>query len=228
MTLSRILSPVIFLLAAATLLVSCSLIEGDEGAGNARVTGVLMSSQIGSDGQLVNPTNLFAPGTREVRASVAMEGVETGMKVTGKWYQLGTVNAGAEGFEASGSDITLDASTILEGGRARVFFTLSIGGQGLSAETPWLLRVFVNDDLVNTSGFVVTSRLATGGPQGGNPPASPTPRTYTVVAGDTLTSVAQRLLPQGENVNNFVQQIATLNNIPTTAALTPGQTLRIP
>jgi nucleoid-associated protein YgaU len=214
----------IVLLSASVLLVSCSLIEGDdESAGNARVISVQMSNEVGADGVPVNPRNAFAPPTREIRAAVRLESVETGMRVSGKWFQLGTASAGAEGAEVSGSEVTLDSTTVSEQGNSRIFFSLSTNGPSLPADS-WLLRVYINDQIVKTSGFVISPLVGADAA----PPAAPATTNYTVVAGDTLASVAQRFLPAGETVQSFVTRIATLNNIAATAALSPGQVLRVP
>jgi LysM repeat protein len=216
------------LLSASVLLVSCSLIEGDdESAGNARVISVQMSNEVGADGVPVNPRNAFAPPTREIRAAVRLESVETGMRVSGKWFQLGTASAGAEGAEVSGSEVTLDSTTVSEQGNSRIFFSLSTNGPSLPADS-WLLRVYINDQIVKTSGFVISPLVSAEGTGTNGPPAAPATTNYTVVAGDTLASVAQRFLPAGETVQSFVTRIATLNNIAATAVLSPGQVLRVP
>jgi LysM repeat protein len=224
-----------FALALSILALSCGLIGGDDAGtpSGVKILSVQLSNQVGADGELINPSHTFAPGTRQVRASVRLEGVRSGMRVTGKWYQLGVANAPAEGAEASTSETVLDAATISPEGRTRVSFSLTVGGQGFSQESVWLLRVYVNDSLSSTNGFAITQLAAavqpgTAPPVNTAPPVAPTPRVYTVVAGDTLTTVAQRFLPANGNVNTFVTQIAQLNNIAPTAPLVPGQVLRIP
>ena len=89
------------------------------------------------------------------------------------------------------------------------------------------ISVFVNDDLVKTAGFVVNrSAGATTAPQ--QPAPTATPVAYTVAAGDTIASIAQRFVPQGQNVTEFATRLAQFNNLAANAALTPGQVIRIP
>lgn len=222
-------------LAASLLVLSCGVFGDDEEGGTAssvKVLSVQMSNLVGADGELINPSNTFAPGTRQIRASVRLEGVRSGQRIVGKWYQLGVANSPADGAEASSSETVLAADTISPEGRTRVSFSLTVGGQGFSQESVWLLRVYVNDELASTNGFAITPLAAAAAPPAQppttNPPASPTPRTYTVAAGDTLTTVAQRFLPPNGNIQTLVTQIAQLNNIQPTAPLVAGQVLRIP
>lgn len=224
-------------LAASLLVLSCGVFGGDDdggSAGSVKVLTVQMSNLIGADGELINPGNTFAPGTRQINASVRLEGVSAGQRVVGKWYQLGVANAPSDGAEASTSETVLAADTISPEGRTRVSFRLTVGGQGFSQESIWLLRVFVNDQLASTNGFAITPLAAVAAPAVTNPPAAqnppvvPTPRTYVVVQGDTLTTVAQRFLAPNGNIQTAVTQIAQANNIAPTAPLIPGQVLRIP
>ena len=221
-----------FALGLGVLVMSCGALGGDDNetsASSVKVLSVQMSNLVGADGELINPGNTFAPGTRQIRASVRLEGVSSGQRIVGKWYQLGVANAPSEGAEASSSETVLAADTISPEGRTRVSFSLTVGGQGFSQESVWLLRVFVNDQLASTNGFAITNlALPPAPPVTQGPPPAPTPRTYVVVTGDTLTTVAQRFLPPNGNIQALVTQIAQLNNIPPTAPLTPGQSLRIP
>jgi LysM repeat protein len=232
-------SPVIILALAFILTGACSLAGGDDD--QAGVTGVTaavrFSTEVGPDGVPVNPRNLFPANVREITATVLLEGVEPGMAVEGVWYQLGTANAGREGQEIRrGSPVILDEATAANG-RAAITLTLS-SGSGVPEDT-WLLRIFVDDSLVKTAGFVVNrgaSAVAAPSPTSASapPPASsspaagPTPVTYTVVSGDSMTSIAQRYLPPGENIASFTARLAQFNNLSANGTLSPGQILRIP
>jgi hypothetical protein len=212
--------------AVVSLSAACSLLE-DESSGNAGAVEarVLFSTEVGSDGVPVNPRNLFAPNAREIRATVLLEGVEVGMKVTTNWYQLGTgAAAGKEGQLINGSDVVLDAKSVVGGNRASI--TSSQRASNFP-EDVWLLRVFIDGHLVKTAGFVV-NRSAGASAAPSAPAPTPTPVAYTVVSGDTIASVAQRFLPQGQSASDFAARLAQFNSIAPTATLTPGQVLRIP
>jgi len=83
------------------------------------------------------------------------------MNVTGTWYQLGTANAGAEGAEVSSSDVTLTPDQVNAEGASRVAFSLGTSGPQLPSDA-WLLRIYVNGELVKTSGFVIGGSGAAG------------------------------------------------------------------
>jgi LysM repeat protein len=212
------------------------LVRDDEAdAGGAKVVQVQVSNQVGQNGALVNPGIIFPAGTRQMAASVVLEGVRAGQRVRGTWYQLGVTDAAPEGSEARTSETVLNADTISPEGRSRVSFSLAVGGNGFSGNSIWLLRVYVNDALAATNGFAISTAAGlppAGGsapPAGGAPP--PAPRTYTVVQGDTLLIVAQKNLPPGTpaaTANTLATEIATLNNIAPNAPLVPNQVLRLP
>ncbi len=124
----------------------------------ARVLSILMSSQVGPDGELIAPTTSFPIGTRQVRAQVRIEGAQPGMRVRSSWYQLGLPDSPPEGFHASSSETVLSGEAISPEGRTRVSFSLTIGGPGLWQETPWVVRIFVNDVPLTEAGFTVVPR----------------------------------------------------------------------
>jgi nucleoid-associated protein YgaU len=157
------------------------------------------------------------------------------MSLTGRWFQLGTPDAGAEGQEVNSSDVKIEQ--VNEQKQTPVSFVLNSGASPTGfPEDTWILRIYEGDTLIKTSGFIVTRAAQTSAPTGSTGSTAPTggtgstaqPQNYTVVAGDTLQTVAQRFLPPGEQVQNFINRIATLNNIQPTATLTAGQVLRIP
>ena len=64
------------------------------------------------------------------------------------------------------------------------------------------------------------------------PTATPTqqgtPETYTVVAGDTLTIIAERFKPATEPTESYVARLQEANNLAPGAILTVGQVLTLP
>lgn len=165
------------LLTTLTLgLTACSLVESDGNsgdAGDAKVAGLALSTQVNAEGQPVNARNFFAPTDTEIRATVVMDGVEAGQNVEGRWYQLGTADAGADGQEISKSDFDLDAGSIQNGQTVVTFFLRS--SQGFP-EDSWLLRVFVDGEQIRTSGFIITrAAQAPSAPPASNPSPSSSP-----------------------------------------------------
>jgi LysM repeat protein len=216
---------VITMLSLAMLVSACGLIGKDKGnADGASVRGVVFSAGTNAQGQAVT-SSYFAPNTPQITATVVMENAKPGMKVKAAWYQLGVANAGPDGAKINESEVTL-TSDVIQDGRATPSFIQRQGGSGFPEDT-WLLRVYVNDELVRTSGFIITrAAQVAASPQA--PAAPPAPQTYTVVSGDTLQSVAQKFLPPGGNLQTYLAQLASANNISTTATLTAGQVLKLP
>jgi hypothetical protein len=103
--------------------------------------------------------NVFPPGIREILAVVQLEDAEPGTEVRGDWFQLGTLQIQAEdvtphgalissaGFELT-SD-TIDSATGRGGGRLRL-----VPNAPLPPDS-YVLRVYVDDKLARTVGFVV-------------------------------------------------------------------------
>ena len=56
----------------------------------------------------------------------------------------------------------------------------------------------------------------------------PSTLTYTVVLGDTMFWIAERFLPDGEDLNTFIDEIAKFNGIVDVMQIQAGQTLEIP
>jgi len=214
--------------AVFALSAACSIIDGDDGgdAGGARATSVVFSTNLGATAA----RNLIPSTATEIRVSVKLEGITAGQKVTAKWYQLGVADVPSEGKEIQSKDLTLPAAEVTPEGTTFANFAIN---SSRFPEDAWLVRIYVNDELVRTSGFVVTSAAGAAAAPPANPTARPTatPTNYTIVANDTLTTIGQRFLPQGETLANFIGRIQALNNlqnIQPTTPLTAGQTLRIP
>lgn len=232
--MTRRLARYVALLAIGTLVVAfaaaCSLIDDDDepgsgNAGGARATGVVFRTDLGT----LATRNLVPSTAREITVEIRLEGVSAGQRVTARWYQLGVADAGSEGKEISSRDVTLQAGDINEG---MTFANFSISSQRFP-EDAWLVRFYVNNALVRTSAFVITSAAGAIGAPANNaqPNAAATPTSYTIQANDTLTTIAQRFLPPGESLANFIGRIQTLNNLQNvqpTVPLAAGQTLRIP
>ena len=237
-----------FLLAlgviAAFFATACSLTGGNDedtsGEGDAssvRVRRVILETDLGP----LAVRNIVPTSSRLINPRVELEGVEPGMIVLVRWYQLGVRDVGPEGteIEVGASEVMLTADKInvdVENPQGETFITFTSLTSGPSGfpEDAWLLRIFVNGELVRTVGFVVTSALdaAVSPPTQPTavPPveAVPTPINYTVVAGDTLQLVAQRFLPEGETLPDFLVRIGELNDISVSAILQTGQVLLIP
>lgn len=214
----------------ALLAAGCGLIGDDNGGtGGARVGAVVFGTAPNAEGQPTNIRNFFAPNDRIIIALVSLSDVQPGTKVTGRWYTLGFGETPPEGLLINSSDIILTADKITPDRQSVATFTQR--SESGFPETPWVLRIYVNDKLARTAGFLVTRAVTTQAapaPASPAPAPAPTPVTYTVQAGDTLQSVAQRFLPPGANLQAFMTSIATLNNIQPTATLQAGQVLRIP
>lgn len=60
------------------------------------------------------------------------------------------------------------------------------------------------------------------------PPPVATPRTYTVVSGDTLTTIANRFRPQDVAQNDYLQRLYQANNLGPNSVISVGQTLTLP
>ena len=116
---------------------------------------------------------------------------------------------------------TLEKEQVQEG-KAFVRFTQA-AGSGLPNDS-WLLRVYAGDTLIRTMGFVITNL-----PQpAAAAPEPPQFTNYTVVAGDTLQSVATKLKPPAEDTGAFTTRLLQANNLQPNATLNPGQVLRVP
>ncbi|HLG10910.1 MAG TPA: LysM peptidoglycan-binding domain-containing protein [Dehalococcoidia bacterium] len=79
-------------------------------------------------------------------------------------------------------------------------------------------------------------------PANGTPGANPTARpgatataapsggsgTYTVVSGDSLSSICSRVKPASMSVNDCVEQVVSLNSLSDAGSISAGQVLKIP
>ncbi|MGE0687874.1 MAG: hypothetical protein AB7P33_14105 [Dehalococcoidia bacterium] len=179
--LSSVLAVVVLGVAVAAAAYFFWIKDDDEGGSNGgavssvQVSSVLFSNEIDSDGNPVNTRIALPAGSRAVRASVRLLNVQPGMTIEGKWFQLGPTDAGAEGIEISTSKVVLNADTISSSDVSRVQFSLGTNGPPLP-EDAWLLRVYVNGQLVKTAGFVIGGSTPRNSTTTTPPPAtSPTP-----------------------------------------------------
>ena len=226
----------------AILLTACSLTDGgdEDASGDAsgvRVRRVILETDLGP----LTVRNIVPSSARQITPRVELEGVEPGMVVSVRWYQLGVRDVGPEGaeIEAGTSEVILTAAAInvdVENPQGETFVTFTSLTSGPSGfpEDAWLLRVFVNGQLVSTVAFIVTSALDASVEPPPQPTAAatvdavPTPINYTVVSGDTLQLIAQRFLPEAETLADFLIRIGDLNDISVSAILQTGQVLLIP
>ncbi len=161
MRFTRLVLGVMTALALTLTASACGLVGDDDdgnGAAGAKVAGVALSTQVNDQGQPVNARNFFAPSDAEIRATVALQGVTSGQRVEGRWFQLGTANAGAEGQEVSKSEFRLEEGAIQSGQAVVTFFLRSPQG---FPEDSWLVRVYVDGELIRTSGFIITRAAQT-------------------------------------------------------------------
>ena len=214
-------------------------------------------------------TSVFSPDTKRVYAVLVLGNPQAGDVVTGRWYKLDSRSAPPDGAFINEAGVELTADTIGSNAIARVALNLTAEGDGL-AEGEWLVRVYLNDDLIRTMAFVVTPRTlgpiptstappspsgtpvgATDTPSPGpdasptaepttaatatvettpSPSPEPTPATtsYTVVSGDTLTLIAERVKPADESTESYVARLRQVNGLALDAILFVGQVLTLP
>ena len=106
----------------------------------------------------VGPTatrNVVSSTASEIRVQIGLEGVQPGMIVTARWYQLGVADVPPEGQEISSGQVALTAESISSEGESIASFLLSSGPSGFPRDS-WLLRIYVDDELVRTAGLVVS------------------------------------------------------------------------
>lgn len=225
------------LVAAVALLSSCGFVGGDDsGDSDARVTQAVMTSAINEQGQATAPARVFPTTAQRIFAVVNLEGVKPGVEIVGKWYQTSVENVSAEGSEVHSSPIKLDDTTVSPEGRSRVALFLPATTQGIP-EDSWILRIYAGDKLLRTMAFVVAAPAGTTAPAAqpttqppapaAQPTTTPAARTYTVVAGDTLQSIALRFKPAAEDTVAYTNRLRQVNNL-TTDNLSVGQVLRLP
>lgn len=111
------------------------------------------------------------------------------------------------------------------------------GGEGNAPQAGTVVFTPTSQVRVDTTPLPGTTQTANGTPGAGTtrtPGSTTTPGTsvgsgsYTVVAGDTLSSICSRVKPASLSVNDCVDQVVTLNNLKDSGSITPGQTLKIP
>lgn len=103
--------------------------------------------------------NAFPRNIKEIIAVVELAGAREGTAVRGEWYQLGTLQIEAQGIKPRGaliseagfelSNETIDPETHTGGGRLRL-----VPNAPLPPDS-YLLRVYVDDQLARTVGFVI-------------------------------------------------------------------------
>ncbi len=247
MVLSRNLRLGMLVLVLASMLASaCSVIGKDKksddsgGSSSVKVTQGVFAATLDPNGAPINPTYAFPAGTKQINAVLLLEGVSADTKITARWYQLNVKDAPPAGAEVNSAVSTIKKEDIQDG-KAVVRFSQA-SNNGLPVDS-WQLRVYAGSKLIRTMGFVIvnTTQGAAQPPPAGSPPAAvttpgspppagatPTFTNYTVVAGDTVSSLATKFKPPAEDIAAFTTRFVQANNISATATLTPGQVLRVP
>ncbi|OOZ42897.1 hypothetical protein [Solemya elarraichensis gill symbiont] len=125
-----------------------------------KVSVALTSGQSSSD--RIKLRNIFPNKETRIIAIVQLENATPGMKVTGEWARLGTLQPNAPGQTPEGILIGKADFTLMEDS---INPETSIGSGKLqltSTDTlppdSYLLRVFIDGTLVRTSGFVLIPR----------------------------------------------------------------------
>jgi hypothetical protein len=156
------LLPLFTVLAAVVLLTTgCGLFDDDSGGNGEEYSGditVGLTDVVPASGSYTLK-NIFPPSIREILAVVQLEDAESGTEVRGDWYQLGTLQMQAEGVTPQGALIssaefeltadTIDTASGRGGGRLRL-----VPNAPLPPDS-YVLRVYVDDKLAKTVGFVV-------------------------------------------------------------------------
>lgn len=156
------LLPIFGLFAGVVLLASgCGIFDDDDGGNGAEYNGditVGLTDVVPASGTYTLK-NVFSPSVREIIAVVQLEDAKAGTDVRGEWFQLGTLQVQAEGVTPHGAPIssagfelgsdTIDTATGRGGGRLRLTPNAPL------PQDSYLLRVYVDNKLAKTVGFVV-------------------------------------------------------------------------
>jgi hypothetical protein len=178
-----------FIVLSATLL-ACGLVEGDdeglfEGTVNVGLTDAAPA------GGTYTARNIFPPNVPEVLAIIQVENADSGMEVTGAWYQLATIqqragNQTPEGIKVSEAGFTLGADSI-DPASNRGGGTLRLRPNAPLPEDSYLLRIYIDGKLAKTAGFVVSRAATTEAPPVTQPPAAAQPPAAQPPAGTAPT-----------------------------------------
>ena len=231
---------------------------GDSSGADANGVSVIqavMGTDIAPQQQITGyATRVFPEGTSRVYAVLVMEGVKPGAEVTGRWYQLSVDQVEPDGHFVNEGGVTLTDANINSSGQARV--ALNFGSKsGALPNGDWLVRVYVDGKFVRTMAFVISSFVTlpeastaatpTAGPEpspateaeASPPPAEERPsptqipataETYTVVSGDTLTTIAEQFKGPGESTDAYVARLLALNGLQPGAVIFVAQELKLP
>jgi hypothetical protein len=163
------------LLASAVLMVltaGCGIFGGGSSSSNdlynGRVTLLLTDNVAAVSG--LQRKNQFSPTVPAIDAYLTLANAKSGQKIVGRWYQLGTLVPEAAAGEQIGHEITANNYAIVQPDVDNLTHAGSVHLRLVpSAPLPqdsYMLRVFVDDKLAKTVGFIVSGQA---------PPASPTP-----------------------------------------------------
>ena len=245
--------------ALVGLLLSGCFFSGGSAASDIKIRAAVFSSQLNDQGQPLTVAHVFPSNVSRISAIVLFEGVKSGNEIVGLWYQLGgnappegrqvhksSIKLSDNNVKDGRAQVTLILPAVPLAGDAGPQATPLAHG---IPEDSWLLRISADGKLLRTLGFVVVANAppplpvspgASATPAPASSPASgvgtpllptgtPNFQTYTIVAGDTLQTIANRFKPANEAVDAFVARIVRENNLSSpTVTLSVGQQLRIP
>jgi hypothetical protein len=146
------------MLPLALALSGCGLFGGDDG--DSVYTGpitVEISDNIPQTGTFTRKS-VYPPEVREVVALVRVDNARAGMKITSRWYQLGTLqnlaNLGPHGFLVTETEYVLKAGDI--GGERKTGETrVRLIPNAPLPEDAYVLRVYIDGKLARTVGFII-------------------------------------------------------------------------
>jgi len=116
---------------------------------------IIFTSELGEDGQPINPGDTFTGGVTQIHAFFSYQGMVDGMPWERRWYRDGNKAAGGSGLWDAGAEGVYRLS-------------LNSGGQPLDAGV-WKLEIYVNERLMRTGTFMIEVGVAPG------PTSAPTP-----------------------------------------------------
>jgi hypothetical protein len=238
---SRLSFVLIAALVSSLLLSACGLLGDEEDGAPAdggpvadgiEVLDSAMSTQVDANKQASGVVaNAFPPNVPQVFIVLVLRGVEVGAEITGRWYQL--MNDGPpEGTELSVGSVVLTQENVVDG-VARVELNLSAGAEGFPVDD-YLVRVYAGDEIIKTTGFVVSSFVVHPQGQGAAAPTpapqpEPSPTPGSAAPQPTATAGQQPPTPTATQpvAPTATQSPSSTGGTPETYTVVSGDTLTI-